>query len=503
MRKITLINVRKVLLISFLLDLLFISVSSSASAQDTPEEGADWRPPTEISSGVLNDASAPANSRSPTLAADPWGTVHAIWVTDLDSSDQVANNSLHYSSWDGNTWSTPIDIYLEDSGGLWQPKMVADTDGWLHLTWTRSGNLYYSRAYVDDAGQTNGWSEPYSPSGLKASNASLAVDSSNNIHVVFCTNRAEGYLAYQRTDGIDRWTNPVELASTDGCWTRIAVDGSDRLHVVYSDQAESGDGSAAYYLQSTSLGSSWSSPVTVDDGGTGYVNQLGPSWINVAAIGLDEVHIVWQGAPAGQIWHQWSENGGVSWSAPLHLFPDHHGLTEPVALAADSENTLHMVTSGWLETGEKPNGPFYTKWEDGTWDSLSKITDRSDWDAEGPDMVIAGGYMLIVSWRHQEADTNQAWTYILPLDAPAIIHQPRFIQASENNAISQSQHPLNEQESIFDPASYQNSGSKPFSDDPDNDLSFDPMTTAVLIVAIFLVLTIVAGRYMSKRSLLE
>ena len=141
MKEITHINTRIFLLIFFLIILYFISVSVAASAQDSVQEGSDWRPAVEISRGVLNNANVKVNSGSPALAADPWGTVHAIWVTDLASSDQAANNAIHYSSWAGDVWSLPIEIYFDLSGGLSQPKMVADSDGWLHLMWTRGGNL--------------------------------------------------------------------------------------------------------------------------------------------------------------------------------------------------------------------------------------------------------------------------------------------------------------------------------------------------------------------------
>jgi hypothetical protein len=432
--------------------------------------------------------------------SDSWGKVHAIWVADLDNSEESADNALYYSSWDGEKWSIPNDIYFEPRGGLWKPRVTADANGWLHLAWTRNGNLYYSRARIEDADQANGWIVPYSPNTLKVTNVSLAVDSSNNVHAVFCYNRDGGYLAYQRTTDVDRWTTPVELDIIEGCWTRIAVDERDRLHVVYSEQPGSGPGSAVYYLFSDSGGSNWDSPQIIDDGSTGYVDQYGPSWINVVTIGADEVHIIWHGAPSGQRWHQWSEDGGDTWSEPSQVFADHRGLTEPVALAADSEGTLHIVTLGWLETEERPIGPYYSNWKDGKWAALTAITERTDWDPEGPEIVIAGGNKLITTWRHQEIDTNQAWTAFLPLDVPAKTHPPRITRISETDTISQQALTVDEDEIMVDSSTEQLSNNKSLSDDPASGFLFDPIFAAFLSVALFLIAVIAASRYFSKRK---
>lgn len=491
---------RKVLPTSLLLTFLLFVFSFSAASPGNAQGEADWQPPIEISRAVLNDAGFPANSRSPTIVADSWGKVHAIWVADLDASEESAGNALFYSSWDGEKWSNPNDIYFEPRGGLWKPRVVVDTNGWLHLAWTRNGKLYYSRARVENANQANSWTVPYSPSTLKATNVSLAVDSSSNVHAVFCYNRDEGYLAYLRTTDVDRWTTPVELASVEGCWTRIALDEKDRLHVVYSEQPGSGPGSAVYYLSSDSRGSNWDSPRIIDDGSSGYVDQYGPSWINVAAIGPDEVHIVWHGAPSGQRWHQWSEDGGDTWSEPSQLFPNHRGLTEPVALAADSEGTLHMVTTGWLETEERPIGPYYSKWKDGKWAPLTEITKRTNWDPEGPEIAIAGGNKLVTSWRHQENDTNQAWTAFLSLDAPAKTPPPRITRISETDTISQQPLVVDTDEPTVDSSTEQLSSKVPISDDPSGGLLFDPILAAFLFVALFLIATIAAARYFSKRN---
>lgn len=396
--------------------LLYVNIFLVAGAQVETR----WSNPENLSETVLNEAGQPAPTMSPVLVTDQWGNIHAIFPAMIGTGENAPFDTLFYAMFDGSQWTQPNDVLFRESGNFWLPQMTVDSDGWLHLVWIDGPRAMYSRAPVHAAGIANSWSEPTRISNDAVRNASIFAGGDGSIHVVYCSSEEADNLAHIKTENGYDWSRPVEITTTGGCWTMAAKDGNGRLHVVFSEQPGVGAGSAVYYSRSVDGGLSWTAPLEIDSKDERYLANYGPSWINVATVGLDEIHIIWDGNPAGQRWHQMSVDGGESWSEPYQIVSDHRGLTGPNTLIVDGSGTVHMVSLGWLDTEDNPKGPFHASWRDDDWTAMELIGERSDWDAEGGSAAILGGNLLVAGWRHQTGEGNEVWVSKMTIDSPFI-----------------------------------------------------------------------------------
>lgn len=407
--------------------LIVLAVSWVSAQQD---EG--WTDPILLSGGILDISGAPASSMLPVLVGDEWGGVHAFWVAKLDHPSGTIFDTLYYSRWRDASWSSPTDILYMPEDRFWSPQAVVGPGGELHLVWLGATGIWYSRALVSEAGSPQSWTLPIRLSEQGAYSAAIALSGNGDIHVVYCAageqERGVSVSHMRSTDG-DHWTVPVEIGVVqNGCSLHVATDGHERLHAVFGDQSGLGSGTVIYYSRSDTSGQDWSPPVEIDRKDERYQGTYGPTYPSVATIGEDEVHTIWDGAPLGQRWHQWSADGGYTWSTPEQVSPDQRGLTGPNALAFDGLGRLHMVSMGWLETPDRPFGAFHTFWQDGHWSPMVHIGTRTDWDAEGSAVAIAGGNTLHAAWWHRTGDSTtkpiQVWTSSIRLNAPAIPLRP-------------------------------------------------------------------------------
>jgi len=406
------------------LSALCILVGATRTHAQQPEP---WTPPLRLSEGIVNDSGAPANCMNPVLVADAQRQVHAFWTATLQEDGTVAD-TLYYSRWDGNAWSTPVDLFYLPGTGIGLPQAAVDAQGWIHLVWTGLGSAWYSRARTMEAGSPRAWTDPIEVNDEPASNAFVAVgpavEGASDVHIVYCAIQEQGYVAYTRSSDGRQWSAPVQIARVEGCFARLAVDGRLVLHLVYADQPGVEAGTAAYYVRSDDSGKTWSKPRQFDVKDARFVGEYGPAYPNVVALGDEEIHVIWDGAPAGQRWHQWSSDGGDTWSQATQISAEHRGLTGPNPLAVDSAGTLHMVSMGWLDTPENPKGAFHTYWANGSWSRPLHIGVRTDWDAEGPTLAIGGGNMLLAAWWHRTGNAIEVWVSGLLADAPALTPAP-------------------------------------------------------------------------------
>ncbi len=373
-----------------------------------------------MSSGLLDETGQPLSSGFPVLATDPWGIVHAFWPQ-LPRQDDSQNGIMYYSRWDGSSWSEPIDVLFMKGRPMRSPSVVADETGRIHLAWTAGaqGPVWYSSAPAFQAGSAQAWSDPVQVSELNARGFGLAVDSAGRCHVAFCTGGDQRcYYSASSEEGV--WTSAVSLyAPCQYCVARVAMDGHGRIHTVFGSQSTGGQ--EMYYARSEDGGQTWLAEELdhVDDR---FGENYGPSWGTVIASGEAQVHVVWFGAPAGQRWHRWSNDGGKTWSAAEQISPDHRGLTLPVAAAFDSAGALHLVSMGWRDTAGRPSGAFHFVWQRGSWSEPQLIGSRSDWDAEYSALTIKGGNLLVAAWTDKQGPKGsfQIWASTLKADAPAV-----------------------------------------------------------------------------------
>jgi hypothetical protein len=403
-----------------------------------------WTTPVLLSQDIGGSSGIPVKSSYPVLVASEWGGAYAFWSTTFDDKATIGD-TLFYSFWDGTTWSTPVDVLYTPEKLIWIPQVAVDSTGWLHLTWTDNplGHVWYAHAPAAEAASVSAWSPPIQVTDDLASGLSIAIDADDVMHLVYCAGgRYGGVYHISSTDG-ERWSQPVfvgelgdSIVEYPECRSGQAVDDRGRLHVVWGQSLALK--TPIYYARSEDGGLSWTPPLEVDRKDEKYSEEYGPGRPSILAIGPDEVHLVWFGAPAGQRWHRWSADGGHTWSPAEQMFADLRGFMEPPAMAVDSSGTLHLVSMGWLETEERPFGAFYTHWRDGRWSPLvlidsgiervSPTVQRSEGGGEFADLAITQGNKLNAVW---EIGLTEIWASSLRTYAPTVLSGPRPVsQAS-------------------------------------------------------------------------
>lgn len=209
----------------------------------------------------------------PQLATDSSGYIHSVWMDVVENDWGWQNDGIFYSRWDGDVWSAPISI---------------------------SANT-----------------------GFFAENPSVAVDSTNQVHVVYDDDTELGdYLTKIRytkrnTDG--SWTTPITLPHPvidfDYAWnSQVAVDSSDTVHVIYVVHDNSSYGGSFYYTQNSGAG--WSAPVLFGydtDGATPLVNT---TWGGLFADKNGRVHAVYWDWGQGIFYREYITG---SWSTPVNI----------------------------------------------------------------------------------------------------------------------------------------------------------------------------------------
>jgi hypothetical protein len=181
---------------------------------------------------------------------------------------------------------------------------------------------------------------------------------------------------------------------------RLAIDSLGQLHVVwvlddYSSQSNLRySGRAIYYAKSVDSGISWSDITVVDevDGRGKYTeeqNGLQPEWPRIIVDHKDQIHIVWIGNPDMLRYHQWSNDGGVTWN------PRQVAIAQPfyngwMGLAVDNDNVLHFISPA-------SGGIWYSQWNGFNW-SPPVLVD-SVGTPHYADLVVALGNELHTVWQ--------------------------------------------------------------------------------------------------------
>ena len=70
----------------------------------------DWFPPPSVWSEPTSIATSNSEITTPVLVADDQGRMHAFW-SQVEEGDEIYGDTLiHYTRWDGESWSRPIAV---------------------------------------------------------------------------------------------------------------------------------------------------------------------------------------------------------------------------------------------------------------------------------------------------------------------------------------------------------------------------------------------------------
>lgn len=320
-------------------DIWLLSRTLSSPGQEAGvEERPLWNPLAMVTSTDLGTI-------TPKLVADSDGFLHAFW--NQPESDSTNQGATFYSRWDGNRWSQPALVLTPPTGvSTDTPDVTVDPLGRLLVTWSssRSGNAFFSQVEAGQAALASEWLMPVQlPSRrTSASSPQIAVDRGNIIYIVYALplNEDRGIYLTTSTDGGVQWSDPLQVFdAVEAGWDMV-----DRPRV-----AAGADGSLhvvwtrmAMPPDGDSFGMHYSRST---DGGATWssateITAAPVSWSRIVALGGRIVHIIWQDG-GGTVWHQMSQDRGITWSRPVRVITlSESGLTD---IAVDGAGRLLLV----------------------------------------------------------------------------------------------------------------------------------------------------------------
>lgn len=366
----------------------------------------------------------------PAITSDKAGNVYAMWSqTTPETSIIGEGDTLYFMFWNGQQWSTPIDVLVTPGNQAAEyPDLAVTPDGWLHAIWGTGGlnsRLMYSRSPACCANNTRNWTEPVmigSPINLTSA---IVVDYAGNLNVVYPANDTGNIIFRRSLDSGITWSQPVEISSGKqkkdeySAYPRLAVDLRGRIHVVWTIMPY--PGRFVMYSRSDDGGKTWSVPYIVDKYDPNVYNELyGPILIDVETVGNDQVHLIWDGSPTVERHHKWSSNGGLSWNRESTLIPEVTGGGRALwnDMASDSSGNLHVVSL---------KQPWHAYWDGSKWSRSTAIGQTSY--AEDLRITCTLGNQLHVVWLEVFAGENSIVWYVrgdtsAPVYTPAPLLRP-------------------------------------------------------------------------------
>lgn len=347
-----------------------------------------------------------ADIQTPYLTADDTGMLHLFWKIRgaVTAQGDQEPDLLFYSQSNGSGWSPPVDIQADRT--ILNPSAVVDHSGVIHLVWSgANARLKYSSARVEQATQASQWSAPQAFDMMNAA-PQVIVDKNNILYVIYGGEQSRGVFLMTSSDGGAHWDSPLNLHPSDRLYTsaeypRIAISPAGVLHVVWTEYQLPGGWppTGIFYTRSQDGGATWTTPT--------QITLENYDQANIAVIGEDEVHIVYNAiVTIGGRYHHWSADGGESWSR-RSVITDRGGTEGVPQLAVDSLRNLHVITT-YLNCARH-----YT-WDRSGWSEGVCLDEGFSPAADGqaaplveePAMTITRGRYLHTAYFH---DRRQLW----------------------------------------------------------------------------------------------
>ncbi|MCD4789953.1 MAG: T9SS type A sorting domain-containing protein [Bacteroidales bacterium] len=317
---------------SLFIILLFLSLSLPAQT---------WTDPVNISN-------MPGLDNQPDLCIDKSGTLHCVFTHKLESNWR----KIYYSKStdDGQTWTTPEDISLNNDISLMNPHIVADTNNLLYVSYDyNTGNPAMTMIYLKTFDGIQ-WSEPFIVSeGLYSSHQNkIYVDHNNRLYVFWTYQTSLFYYRYFES-GI--WSEAVCPYPGDYKWLMISsvVDDINNLHCAgaFLDTGQPPSQSRVIYFKYDYLYEEWSDKSFISDA----TNTA--SGIDIDLDNQNNPHITYR--QKNYYSGQYNDStmytyfNGNSWSAPELVVNDPY----EQKIAIDPYNRVHIIDREKLETGTK------------------------------------------------------------------------------------------------------------------------------------------------------
>ena len=350
---------KKLLFLFLSLFVVFGLLFKGATHARAQETGGSWTAPYQLSTDQRKASEA-------ALVTDSYGFVHAFWSEELGDTRSV----IQYARFDGNNWSTPIDIFrTEDFITISNVSAAIDKNEVLHVVWSEgmTGPVRYTEAPASQALSARIWENPIKLN-IPADRVYLQIDSDDVYHLLYIKFLGDDQGVYytRSTDHAITWSGRVRLdpdipADYAPRSLSFELDENDGLHAAwYYVPREAVGGDWVRYTHSLNHGQDWSKPLTIDYLGDpfGNLDFADP----VMAISGRIVLIVWaSGDNFIYRYYQFSTDYGNSWSSPERFFGDLNGQAYD-GLAVDGLGRIHYFAQVRF-----PQGIYHAVWDQQRW----------------------------------------------------------------------------------------------------------------------------------------
>jgi len=293
------------------------------------------------------------------------------------------------------------DTHELSSSYLSQRKLVRTTDGVLHAVYERNDESYKSQiyhSYSSDGGK-NWQEEAITSGGYNQNEPSIAVDSHDNLHVVWVGYSSESpnyrQIRYRKYDG--SWGSISNLTSGNyhQRYPSIAIDSSDYLHVVWHGLHS---GSTTYnqirYIKYTT---SWSSITNLTSASYGNYEP------SIAIDSSDYIHVVWSGNNIE--YRKYTD----SWQDIVAIDDSIYSQDCP-CIAVDGNDYVHVVWFGYHSESTSYPQIRYRKYTN-SWQSIENLT-SGDYGQNEPSIAVDSNNYLHVVWYGESPENPLGYTQI-------------------------------------------------------------------------------------------
>lgn len=339
--------------VSILARVILVFITSMVLQRSMPTEPVSAQEATGTWTTPIAIAETDGRLTPGAMAGDSQGNLHVLFT---HTPDETLPIGIDYMYWNGNEWSTPVNVLLDPNGANASlPRLVIDRNDTMHVVWHSGAYVYHAMSPVAAAGSADSWSRPNAIGDAILTPIGLATGPHDELYVAYSDSSQVGQVSLVTSmDRGESWSEPVTVAQTPPDTVpgdvQLAMDVSGRLHVTWTVYALAEGNAALGIYYSHNVGNEigvWETPLQVAEQRHG---QAG-----IVTIGENEVHLVWRSNIGGDgTFHQWSNDGGTNWFNS-DRFDDRGGFSGLAYLVVDSLNRVHYTI-----------GPaYYTMWSEG------------------------------------------------------------------------------------------------------------------------------------------
>jgi BNR repeat-containing family member len=310
---------------------------SSIFYSGSKDDGASWFPATKVRQADCSHQSA---------IVDKNGAIDVVWSEGDSNPDIYFSRSTDHAK----TWSTPKDI-SNTPGDSREPSLAEGPDGTLHIVWSdtstgeKNRDIYYS--FSKDNGKTWGKdvllpADNISKTKGYSSDGVIGVDKDGVVHVAWCdtSSGAEKPDIYYVQKKADTWSKATDISNTPGVSSdpSIATDAAGKTYIAWADTSEKENTPDIFFATIDSDGNaSKASNISKTEGIS--------SEPSLAASGNGEIAIVWSDTSSGMtnpdIFATSSKDGGAHFTKSTDV-SNTDGISKYPQVAI-AENKLHVV----------------------------------------------------------------------------------------------------------------------------------------------------------------